>query len=307
MGDLKDNDKGVHAWDEGWAFYAGSQQSVGKSDGYMIYNLAQKRCGNFGTCGDDGVAKSNKQLLEYFNQGRDLLVDGKCTEAANLIPLIVSQMTVPLIQGTLRYAYKSDLWHKDQREVKCKSSVPDLASNKGKEIAEGWAFAAAVLPQLHKCDAGKAKLIRENMEVTSKVPVKDTYSKVAHVLQSMYPCLGLKCADIGGLESGVGKYFAGLEPCDDAKLTSSYIAPTDPCDVEVTTIATYLRPDTSSKTIAAITTVVPSTATSSNDTFSGTDEPLEAKPTKIPHVGTAVICSELMLFSVLLSIFALTI
>ena len=64
--DLKDNDKGVHAWDEGWAFYAGSQQSVGKSDGYMIYNLAQKRCGNFGTCGDDGVAKSNKQLLEYF-------------------------------------------------------------------------------------------------------------------------------------------------------------------------------------------------------------------------------------------------
>ena len=227
--DLKDNDKGVHAWDEGWAFYAGSQQSVGKSDGYMIYNLAQKRCGNFGTCGDDGVAKSNKQLLEYFNQGRDLLVDGNCTQASNLIPLIVSQMTVPLIQGTLRYAYKSDLWHKDQREVKCKGSVPDLASNKGKEIAEGWAFAAAVLPQLHKCDADKAKLIRENMEVTSRVPVKDTYSKVAHVLQSMYPCLGLKCADIGGLESGAGKYFAGLEPCDDAKLTSSYIAPTDAC------------------------------------------------------------------------------
>ena len=226
---LKDNDKGVHAWDEGWAFYAGSQQSVGKSDGYMIYNLAQKRCGNFGTCAEDGVAKSNKKLLNYFNQGRDFLVDGKCTQANNLIPLIVSQMTVPLIQGTLRYAYKSDLWHKDQREVKCKSSVPDLAANKGKEIAEGWAFAAAVLPQLHKCDAGKAKLIRDNMDVMAKVPVKDTYSKVAHVLQSMYPCLGLTCEDIGGLENGVGTYFAGLEPCDDTKLTSSYVAPTDTC------------------------------------------------------------------------------
>ena len=57
---IADNDAGVHAWDEGVAFYTGSAQTLptpdGQSDGFLLYQLAQKRCGNFGTCGADGVA-----------------------------------------------------------------------------------------------------------------------------------------------------------------------------------------------------------------------------------------------------------
>ena len=40
-----------HAWDEGWAFYAGSTQvTASTSGGNLVYYLAQKRCENYGTC-----------------------------------------------------------------------------------------------------------------------------------------------------------------------------------------------------------------------------------------------------------------
>ena len=41
-----------------------------------------------------------------FPQGRDLLHEGKCSEVRAVVDQIVSLMTVPLVQGTLRYAYK---------------------------------------------------------------------------------------------------------------------------------------------------------------------------------------------------------
>merc|ERR1719515_212138 len=40
-----------HAWDEGWAFYAGSLEGTdGSGSGQMIHQLAEKRCADFGTC-----------------------------------------------------------------------------------------------------------------------------------------------------------------------------------------------------------------------------------------------------------------
>merc|ERR1719359_741123 len=60
-GNIAGNDLGVHAWDEAWAFYAGSQQTAAEEDGYMIYQLAQKRCINFGTCdATTGLATVNQ-------------------------------------------------------------------------------------------------------------------------------------------------------------------------------------------------------------------------------------------------------
>ena len=36
-----------------------------------------------------------------------------------------------------------------------------------KALAEGWAFAAAVLPRLNYCDSSVAKLVRDNLDVTA--------------------------------------------------------------------------------------------------------------------------------------------
>ena len=78
----------------------------------MLYALAQKRCGNFGTCGGaDGVtgtASVNDAVLDLIAAGSGYLLDGKCAEAEDAKEKIVELMTVPLIQGTLRYACMRD-------------------------------------------------------------------------------------------------------------------------------------------------------------------------------------------------------
>ena len=109
------NSGSVHAWDEGVAFYAGSLEgttadgSDGLSDGRMPFRLAEKRCANFGTCGAEGgsttgVSQVNSALLPLFAEGARLLSRGECSAVRPVVDKIVSLMTVPLVQGTLRYA-----------------------------------------------------------------------------------------------------------------------------------------------------------------------------------------------------------
>lgn len=75
--------------------------------GKHLYTLAQKRCGNFGTCGGadgiTGTAAINDAILELIMAGSDYLLRGKCTEAEDAKEKIVNLMTVPLVQGVLRY------------------------------------------------------------------------------------------------------------------------------------------------------------------------------------------------------------
>ena len=108
------NSGSVHAWDEGVAFYAGTlegQFEGGNGAGKLVYRLAEKRCTNFGTCGlngdaTSGTAQVNLALFPLFAEGRDMLQQGTCVEVRPIVEKIVSLMTIPLVQGTLRQAYK---------------------------------------------------------------------------------------------------------------------------------------------------------------------------------------------------------
>ena len=136
----------VHAWDEGVAFYTGSLEGTaygGNSAGKLLYRLAQKRCANFGTCdaGATGTSKVNNELFKLFATGRDWLQQGKCSSVRPLVNEIVSQMTVPLVQGSLRYAYKN--------------SNADRGAS-AKNAAEGATFSAAVLPLVNYCSEESA-------------------------------------------------------------------------------------------------------------------------------------------------------
>merc|ERR1719443_2550047 len=76
-----------HAWDEGWAFYAGSQVAATAAgsvadDGTLIWELAEKRGSDFGTADSTGPEP--------------------------VVQKIIQLMTVPLVQGTLKYAFKAD-------------------------------------------------------------------------------------------------------------------------------------------------------------------------------------------------------
>ena len=206
----------VHAWDEGVGFYVGSimapdditgaQISSLDTKGKLAYTLANKRCKNFKTCGPDGnelygEANANVKLMSLFNAGQHKLLVGKCADVVPIKDKIVSQMTVPLIQGTLRYAYKMA-----------------ALSGGAKERAEGAVFAAAVLPQVHACNAASAKTIHDNMNVNGAAI---DFNAVKAAFEGCYAQMGVKCSEVGGLwNSGISAYYNdngfNAAPCADS-------------------------------------------------------------------------------------------
>ena len=111
------------------------------------------RCANFGTCaaagtGSVGTSAVNTELFELFEAGRDRLQQGKCSSVRPLVDEIVSLMTVPLVQGSLRYAYK----------------VGTPAGRSAKNAAEGATFSAAVLPMVHNCNTASAAVVSANLK-----------------------------------------------------------------------------------------------------------------------------------------------
>merc|ERR1740133_793624 len=217
------NSGSVHAWDEGVAFYAGSLEGTaqgGNTGGAMVYRLAEKRCANFGTCGAAGGAitgqsQVNSELFKaagLFATGRDLLQQGHCAKVRPVVEQIVSIMTVPLVQGTLRYAYK----------------VGNVANDQSaKNAAEGSTFAAAVLPMVHHCNAASATIVANHMKFGLVFGTDGTYvsgtlpdfAAVKSALEDTYACLGITCAHVGALNSVLDKDVAIAAKCTHASAT----------------------------------------------------------------------------------------
>ena len=147
-----------------------------------------------------------------FPQGRDLLHEGRCSEVRAVVDQIVSLMTVPLVQGTLRYAWKTGQMN---------GSANKPSDQSPKNSAEGATFAAAVLPLVASCDAAAAATVADNMQFglfadgTTKDPSKapDT-AAVKAAFESTYACLGITCGHVGGLLNSEGTAVeAGVAAC----------------------------------------------------------------------------------------------
>merc|ERR1719258_344725 len=236
------NDDPVHAWDEGVAFWTGSlEKEDGFSGGYQIYALAEKRCKDFKTCGKDSgmnslktegatvdqdvTAKVNYELFYHFANGEFLLAYGRCDEVRPVVRKVVSLMMVPLIQGTLKYVYK-----------KFVPPIPVGATKFADIQSEGATFAAAVLPMIHACNEDDAATIAKHASLASTTwdsgtrPHYAAWNEVKLAFENNYACLGITCADIGGLYGDLvagqpgadGRrlaemgYFEGAEPCSDS-------------------------------------------------------------------------------------------
>jgi len=196
---------GVHAWDEGVAFYAGSEEGQegdnGGSKGMFLHQLADKRCENFGTCNADGLATVNVELYKLFDQGQAQINTGQCGEGRKTLKKITSLMYVPLIQGTLRYAYKVEQAYKKE---------PGSAE---KEQAEGAVFAASILPRIHNVTVTGAKTIYDNMMIGGAS--ETDFSVVKTTLESTYDELGITCDMVGGLlaSGDSGAFVEDGKPC----------------------------------------------------------------------------------------------
>eukprot|EP00466_Bigelowiella_natans_P008936 jgi/Bigna1/133615/aug1.22_g8323 len=214
-GDITNNGGAAVAWDEAWAFYTGSLEGVdGSSKGYLLHALAEKRCPQFGTCSTTVTtsgasqtttiksdAKVNAELLTLFQTGQSQILAGQCTALQSTMDMIATKMVIPLIQGALRYVYRSD------------PNGP-LQSSTTKDRAEGWAFTAAVLPLINQCNSTAANEIEENMIWNAPSALTDGYQFTKRQFESVYECLGISCKDVGGLlnENGTS-YLPGMEPC----------------------------------------------------------------------------------------------
>lgn len=211
IADCKDNTIGTH-WDEAVAFYAGSLVGAeGTDNGVMIYGLAEKRCGDFNTCdaADDEESYHeslvNEEIFELFSAGSEYSYTFSCDTMETTKEAIVQKMTVPLIQGVLKYLYLTDLQGSE------------------KQRAELWAFAAALLPILDYYDPDAASTLRANSALTNTDLVPSGYAAVKASMESTYSSIGVTCADVGGYASSTSStgYYPGMEPCSDSSTTGA--------------------------------------------------------------------------------------
>ncbi len=129
-------------------------------------------------------------------------------------------------QGLLKYAWKADPAKGDSCDGQAGNNAATVATNDdsagtdcAKSWAEGWAFAAAVLPQVHKCDATAATTIRANLDVASTTgPMTGGVKAVKDAIESVYDCLGISCTDVGEYQAG-GTVFDGMKKCTFAPST----------------------------------------------------------------------------------------
>ena len=200
-GDTKRNADSVKALDEAVAFYTGSLEGTdGKGEGVFPYALAEKRCANFKTCGEagdqiEGNAKVNLNIFSHFSNMQKNIAKRDCEAARLDKEAIAKQLFVPMIQGTIRYAFIQ--------------SEPDTNT---KAEAEGAIFAAAVLPIVAKCNSDSAATIFDEMKPNSGNTAN--FDAVKQAFESNYACMGISCADVGGLyDSAALKYYDGAGPC----------------------------------------------------------------------------------------------
>ena len=148
-----------HAWDEAWAFYAGSQVAATAAgavtdDGTLIWELAEKRGDDFKTDDATGPSSVNVQLLAEFIKGRDLIIGARCPEAEPVVDNIIRLMYIPLVQGMLKYAFKADPGNVVGDCTTDAGNTALTASDGCVEVwAEAWAFAAAILPRIDQCSS----------------------------------------------------------------------------------------------------------------------------------------------------------
>ena len=223
------NDGAVRSWDGAVAFYTGSREGTAGSvaNGVFPYNQAQKRCNDFRTCGPHGnedhqgptgtaePAQVNHKYHQLMQEGQSNLLMGNCDDMHAIVRKVVTQMTIPLVQGAIRY---SQINARTGDPASPDPQNPVLSDERRpKAKAEGTAFAAAVVPHLAACPNGgaeDAEIIWSNMKHGS---TSVDHVAVRAAFERHYACLNFTCAEVGGFyDHNHDKYFPGSEPCVDS-------------------------------------------------------------------------------------------
>jgi Low iron-inducible periplasmic protein len=194
----------VHAVDRAVAFWVGSLEGAnGSGGGVLSYALADGRCREFKTCGQDGdsvegTASVNTKLFATLKSMQDSISENDCDSAAKFRDNATQIMFIPIIQSTLLYAMQQD---------------GGLLNTTEWVEGAGAAYAATVLPMVSSCSADDAETIYNNMRANGDFTTD--FAHVKSAFENTYPCLGLTCAEVGGIyNADTMEYVANAEPCE---------------------------------------------------------------------------------------------
>lgn len=191
-----ETDKALEHWDDAVAFYRGIGLNSDDSSS-VLENLATVYAKRFGTQSEDEQAQVNKNLQQWFANGKTAISNSNCDSLQILARNIEHQMIVPLVQGLFYSAYELDVQNYEREVTQIETST----------------FSAALLPMLHKCSEGNAALVSHNTLLSEDV--YPSFHVIKGAVERQYSCLGITCEDVGGIKSLSSKleYVKDGEPC----------------------------------------------------------------------------------------------
>jgi len=173
----------VHNWDEGWAFFHGTEP------GCAPYATGNKRAGNFGTVGADGeTALANEGILAAMIEGRDALLASDAAGAEAAAEEVVRGLAITYSQAAIRYASLIEGDLADGNDAKAKEHQ-----------AEGLAFWRVV--EAYMVPAGADADAMDAIFNLNNPPGANGYGvEVRAALQPAWDALGIAASDIGSLQ-----------------------------------------------------------------------------------------------------------
>eukprot|EP00529_Nitzschia_sp_RCC80_P009220 CAMPEP_0113473526 /NCGR_PEP_ID=MMETSP0014_2-20120614/18092_1 /TAXON_ID=2857 /ORGANISM="Nitzschia sp." /LENGTH=2243 /DNA_ID=CAMNT_0000366301 /DNA_START=471 /DNA_END=7202 /DNA_ORIENTATION=+ /assembly_acc=CAM_ASM_000159 len=158
--------------------------------GELLFTTAKKLCADFGTCvGKDGGATSaaaNDAIISsLFDVKSDVDLQNCDNAAVTVESEILPAMSVPLVQGTLKYA-----------------SVNEglVVGSTDASLSIGDAFVRGILPLVAQISPENAQTLRSQMQFQLDAsPVSGGFSAVADVFRASIAGMGIKCDLIGVL------------------------------------------------------------------------------------------------------------
>jgi hypothetical protein len=196
---------GMFEWDSAVAYYSGSRLDLPNNKGDFLFAFADERCTDFRTCGEKGkeavgFAKSNHDAFKLFNRGQQELVDTNCRALRETKDTIEGLMTVPLVQGTIRYA------HMVMGE--------EVSGRVEKHNGEASIFALSVLPIVHACNPLDAEIIHDHLKPRKAYDIN--FQAIKYALEKNYACMNIKCNEVGGIyDSSTQTFKPDAQPCSD--------------------------------------------------------------------------------------------
>lgn len=173
----------VHNWDEGWAFFHGSEP------GCAPYATGDKRAANFGTVGSDGTtAVANERILAAMIDGRDALLAEDAAGAEAAASEVVRNIVITYSQAAVRYAtlIEGDLADGD-------------AEGAAVHQAEGFAF-WRVIEALVTPEGADGDTINAILDLANEPGANGFGGEIRAALQPAFDSLGISDGDIGELE-----------------------------------------------------------------------------------------------------------